>query len=148
MGNWLETYKPAASLRTHLLLAALLWSVVGSLLLTFGAKWAWRAGGAYAPALLVLAVVAGLAKYRLVLYRAAERAIERICARGDGRCIGGFLSVRTWSFVLVMATAGRLLRVGVLPRLVAGLVYVAVGTALLLGCRRFWLAWRSARGRQ
>jgi hypothetical protein len=145
MGNWLETYKPAASLRTHLLLAALLWSVVGALLLVFGARWAWQAGGTWAPVLLILAMAAGLAKYHLVLYRAAERAIERICARGDGRCIGGFLSVRTWLFVLVMASVGRLLRVGALPRLVAGLIYVAVGTALLVGCRRFWRAWRSER---
>jgi hypothetical protein len=148
MGNWLETYKPAASLRVHLLLAALLWSVVGSLFLTFGAKWTWQAGGSWTPILLIVSMAAGLAKYRLVLYRAADRAIERICARGDGRCIGGFLSVRTWLFVAVMASAGRVLRGGVLPRLVAGVIYVAVGTALLAGCRRFWQAWRSERARQ
>jgi hypothetical protein len=40
-----------------------------------------------------------------------------------------------------MAAAGYLLRHGLLPRTVVGLVYVAVGAALLLASRRLWQAW-------
>jgi hypothetical protein len=142
MREWLETYKPRASARWHLLLAALLWTLVGMLLLLFGSAWVLQANVAYTPVLLTVAVVAGLAKTWLVLNRTARRIVDRIRSRGDGRCLGGFLSVRTWLFVAGMMAAGRWLRTGPTPKAAVGLVYVAVGIALLLGSRILWQAWR------
>ena len=106
----LVTYKPAASAQLHLLLAALMWTVVGALLLLFGLRWTWAGHSWYTSLLLALAIVAGLLKARFVLRRTAGRAIERIRTRGDGRCLGGFLSWQSWLFVLLMMGAGRLLR--------------------------------------
>ncbi len=142
MADLLNRLKPAASARTHLLLAAALWTVVGSMLVLFGARWALSAGGGYMPFVLVAAVLAGAAKSELVLARTARRAISRIEARGDGRCIGGFLSVRTWLFVLLMMALGYGLRHGLLRPAVVGVIYVAIGSALVLASRRFWIAWR------
>ena len=137
----LAIYKPAASAQMHLLLAAALWTIVGALLLSFGVRWAWAGHAWYTSPLLVVAVVAGLLKARFVLRRTASRAIERIRARGDGRCVGGFLSWQSWLFVLLMMGTGRLLRGGLLPRTVTGLVYAAVGTALLVAAWQLWDAW-------
>jgi hypothetical protein len=137
----LEAYKPAASARTHLLLAAAMWTVVGAVLVLLGVKWTLNGKMPLRWLLLAAAVVAGGLKARFVLRRAADRMIERIETRGDGRCIGGFLSIRSWAFVALMAGAGRLLRGELLPRAVVGLIYVAVGTALLLAGRRLWHAW-------
>jgi hypothetical protein len=141
MADRLNAYKPAASARVHLLLAALMWTVVGALLLFFGVRWVLASRTAHAAWLLAAAGVAGVLKGELVLRRAARRMIERIRARGDGRCVGGFLSWRTWAFVAVMAGAGRMLRGGAVPRIIVGLIYAAVGTALLLSVRRLWHAW-------
>jgi len=141
MRNRLDAYKPAASAQSHLLLAAMMWTGVGAVLLFFGVRWLFDARGPYVFVLLAVAVAAGLLKARFVLEHTTRRAIERIRTRGDGRCIGGFLSLRTWAFVAVMMTAGRLLRGGLLPRPVVGFVYVAIGTALLLASRRLWCAW-------
>ena len=33
--------------------------------------------------------------------------IERIRSRGNDRCLGGFLSLRSWGFVILMIAAGR-----------------------------------------
>lgn len=138
----LRAYTPAASARWHLLLAATMWTVVGALLLFFGIRWTGAAGGAPRGGLLVaVAVVAGLLKARLVLGRVAARTVERIKARGDGYCLGGFLSWQSWLLVLGMMVAGRLLRGGVLPRAITGFLYTAVGTALLVGACRIWHAW-------
>ena len=142
MSNLLDDLKPAASARVHLFLAALLWTAVGAMLLLFGARWSLAADFPYMPAVLALAVVAGAFKSEYVLARAARRAIERIHTRGDGRCIGGFLSARTWLFVLIMMGLGYALRHGLAPRAVVGVIYVAIGTSLLLAARRFWAAWR------
>jgi hypothetical protein len=141
MPNLLDDLKPAAPARAHLLLAGLLWTVVGAMLLFFGARWAVAANVPYMPAILLLAVVAGVLKAEYVLARTARRAIDRILARGDGRCIGGFLSARTWLFVLMMMGLGYALRHGLARRAVVGVIYVAIGTALLLAARRFWVAW-------
>ncbi len=144
MRDWLQTHKPAASRRTHLLLAALLWSVVGTVLLGVGIWWsAPQSGG---PILLPIAVLVGVLKGRFALGRAARRTIARIEARGDGRCIGGFFSVWTWMMIAAMSCTGQLLRTGSVPRIVVGLVYTAVGTALVLACRHLWHAWHAARG--
>ena len=56
----------------------------------------------------------------------------RIERRGDGRCIGGFLSLRTWALVALMMVAGRTLRHSFVPAVIIGLAYAAVGTALLV----------------
>ena len=141
MHGWLQTFKPSAPLRWHLLLAALLWSLVGMLLLSFGSAWVLWGDVPYVPLLLALSAAAGVAKARLVLDRAARRIVERVRSRGDGRCLGGFLSVRTWLFVAAMAAAGRWLRTGLAPKLAIGMIYVAVGLGLLIGARILWRAW-------
>jgi hypothetical protein len=141
MSNPLEDYKPAASARTQLLLAALLWTVVGAMLLFFGVRWSILAEIPYVWLLLALAITAGVFKALFILERTARRTIDRIRERGDGRCIGGFLSIRTWLFVGLMMLTGYLLRHSALPRAIVGLIYAAVGTALLVASRRLWGAW-------
>jgi len=136
-----ERFKPAASVRTHLLAAAVLWTVVGTGLLSIGGYWARPGDSASITWLLALAALGGLLKGHFVLRRAAERIVRRIETRGDGRCLGGFISLRTWLLVGLMMGSGYWLRHGLLPRPVVGLVYVAVGSALLWGSSRLWRAW-------
>jgi len=110
-----------------------------------GARWSLRAAGPRDGALLVaLGTAAGLLKGRFVLDRAATRIADRIAARGDGRCVGGFLSVRSWLLVALMSGAGRLLRGGLLPAAAVGTLYVAIGTGLVFSSRIAWRRRRSA----
>jgi hypothetical protein len=141
MTDWLRSLKPAAPARVHLLAASLMWTVVGGGMLYFGSHWVLGGRIPYVRLLLAVAVGVGLFKSHFVLDRVARRTVERIRTRGDGRCIGGFLSWRTWAFVVLMMAAGRLMRGGLLPKPEVGLVYTAVGTALLLSARLLWLAW-------
>ncbi len=121
-----------------------MWAVVGAALAGFGVRWLWGAAPAAAPWIAAGAVVVGAIKSQLVLDRAARKVVERIRARGDGRCLGGFLSLSTWALVIVMIAAGRLLR-GAVTRGIVGAVYIAVGVALLLSSRHAWRAWREWR---
>ena len=141
MDHWVEKFKPAASRRTHLLLAALMWTVVGSLLIYFGSRWVLRTDTAHAHLQIAAAAVVGAAKARFVLDRSARRIVERIRVRGDGRCLGGFVSLKTWVLIALMVGTGRLLRGGVLSKHIVGLLYAAIGVALLVGARNFWRAW-------
>ena len=143
--RWVERYKPAAAVRAHLLLAGLMWAVVGVALVGFGGRWLWQLPTPAAPWLAMLAVAIGIFKSRFVLDSAARRIVDRILERGDGRCLGGFLSLRSWALVVVMAGGGRLLRGSHVARGLLGFLYVAVGTALLLSSRVAWQAWRHSR---
>jgi hypothetical protein len=134
---------PIASRRTHLVVAALFWSVVGAALAAAGATWILRSGRGAVPFVLAPAAVAlGWLKARLVLYRTAQRVVRRIEARGDDRCIGGFFSWKSWLLVLGMILLGRLLRASPLPVIWRGAIYLAIGAALFLSSLRIWAARR------
>ncbi len=143
---WLERWKPAAPARAHVLAAAAVWTGVGVGLGTAGLVWTAEAEPPWPWLLVPLAVAAGVAKGRFALDRAARRAAGRIRARGDGRCLGGFLSWRMWLFVLGMMVLGGALRRSSVPRPALGFVYTAVGAALLWGSRIYWKVWRQWPG--
>jgi hypothetical protein len=145
MSHWAERHKPAATASTHLLMAWLMWALVGAGLAAFGATWLLKASPRAAPWLAGAAAAVGVLKSKLVLDRAARRVVARIRERGDGRCLGGFLSWHTWALVLVMMAAGRLLRGAGLSGLVVGPLYIAVGFGLLVSSRLSWREWRSSR---
>ena len=144
--SWAESHKPAAAARVHLLLAGMMWTVVVATLAGFGARWLWQSTGRTWP-WLVIAVAIGVIKARFVLDRAARTIVERIRSRGDGRCVGGFMSARSWALVVVMMLAGRVLRGSDATRVLLGVLYLAVGTGLLLSSRIAWLAWRDGSRR-
>ena len=83
-------------------------------------------------------------KSRFILNRVVRRIVDRIRSRDDHRCIGGYLSVKSWAIVAVMMIAGRLLRGSSVSRSLVGFLYAAIGTALLLSSRHLWRNWRSA----
>ena len=133
---------PAASRRAHLLAASLLWTLVGIGLGSAGASWIMRSTSRVSWSLLAVASLVGLAKAQFLLRRTARRIVQRIETRGDGRCLGGFLSWKSWVIVLAMMVLGRLLRLSPLPLSLRGAALLAVGVALLAASRWIWAAWR------
>lgn len=141
-GDWAERWKPAARARTHLLAAAILWTVVGLGLAAAGLAWSFGSALPWSLLLAVAGVAAGVVKGRLVISKMADWNTARIIARGDGRCLGGFLAPKTWLLVAAMMASGIFLRRSGVPRAVLGVLYTAVGSALLIGGRQLWKARR------
>lgn len=143
--RWLELHKPRATARTQLLLAELMWTGVGTMLLSLGLIWIVRRyhgpGWAYAAPFVFL----GLLKGRFILDRVGRRTIARIRTRGDSHCVGGFFSPTSWLLIVGMMVLGQVLRASPLPRADIGFLYVLVGTGLLLSSRLFWGEWLSLR---
>jgi len=143
--RWLELHKPRATSRTQLLLAELMWTGVGTMLLSLGIVWIVHRyhgpGWAYAAPFLLL----GLLKGRFILDRVARRTIVRIRTRGDSHCVGGFFSPTSWALIVGMMVLGQVLRASPLPRADVGFLYVLVGTGLLFSSRVFWKEWLSLR---
>lgn len=137
--RWL---KPGVSIKTHLLSASLIWTVVGGGLLWVGVGWALPIAPLW---LLALALSLGTLKSLYILDRIAEENSTRIKALPENSCIGGVYSLRTWLLVVVMVVLGRLLRTSTLSREYLGLLYFIVGFGLLLSSRIVWRDWRRHR---
>lgn len=132
-------FVPAARVKTRVMLAALLWSGIGLMLLVRGVL---AVSGSGREIWLALAVLLGSIKSRLVLDRAVLKNMERLRALDGARCIGGVYSVKTWLLVAAMIALGRGLRASPLPVWLVGLVYVTVGWGLFWSSRQGWRYWR------
>ena len=120
-----------------------MWTVVGSMLGFFGVRWALAWESPWTYVLLAVAALIGVAKAIFVFRKAARRVIARIRERGDGHCLGGFISWSTWALVLGMIVLGRVLRAGLLAKSTVGFIYAGVGIALLTGSVFLWRALRT-----
>jgi hypothetical protein len=136
---------PTAPARAQILIAALMWTLAGACLCIAGAVWALGAHWRHAIAALAIAAIVGALKARFFLDKTARRIVRRIAERGDGRCVGGFLSWRSWLLVAAMVLLGRLLRMSPLPVAWRGAIYFAIGAALMIASRAAWSAWRGFR---
>jgi hypothetical protein len=139
MAAKLSKLKPNASRSVHLFVAASLWTVVGLSLMIRGAVWLNTIGQLW---IVVPALIMGTAKSFFMLDRSAKKSINRIVATRDGRCLGGVYSIKTWLLVLVMMTAGCLMRNSTLPKEFLGLFYVSIGWGLLFSSRNAWFVWK------
>jgi hypothetical protein len=142
--EWADRKKPAARVRTHLLAAALLWTIVGFGLAAVGLVWCFTLRPPWSFGLAVAGLAVGTLKGFYIIRRIARGNSARLIARGDGHCLGGFLSAKTWLLVLAMMASGILLRQSPIPRPVLGVIYAAVGTGLLIGSFPLWKAHREA----
>jgi hypothetical protein len=139
--SWLARLKPGASTNTNLLVAALMWSFIGFYLMVRG----YLLGPPLSGVFVLLALGLGTMKALWLIERAARKNIARIMTRPDGMCLGGVYSWGMWGMVVCMMVGGRLLRNSAVPPLAVGVIYVAVGWALLLSSRLIWREWNATK---
>lgn len=140
---------PRAGVRVQLVAAALLWLVGTGILLIRGVFYTiapdeYERFGYGIALIALIAVVIGLVKAHLILIRYARKAVRRIHLRGRA-CFFGFFAPGSWLFILVMMGGGMMLRRTPLVdfswgRILLGVLYVAVGTALAIADVVFWRA--------
>jgi hypothetical protein len=146
---WWDKLTPRLGPRVQLFAAAVVWLVATSILLVRGVLFIEAPGPGMhfgywmLPAVALVAVVLGVVKARFILIRYATKAVRRIETRGRA-CFFGFFSVKSWVFVIVMMGGGTLLRSSPLVdywsgRVALAVLYIAVGTALAIADRIFWL---------
>lgn len=146
---WWERLVPRASARVQMFAAALVWLVGLGFLLVRGVAFMVQPGSGlrfshWLVPVVAIAIVLGIIKARFVLIRYADKAVARIEHRGRA-CFFGFFSLQSWLFVLVMMGGGIMLRRTPLVdygwgRAALSVLYIAVGTALLIADRTFWIS--------
>ena len=130
--------KPGVPRAVHLFAAPFLWTIIGCFLMARG--WGWLDPGR--GRLLILAAgCLGTLKSWLILDKVARRSIQRLVLFKDGTCLGAVYSWKTWLLVVLMMTAGLVLRSVTQPGPYIGTLYCAIGWALFFSSRLGWYAW-------
>jgi hypothetical protein len=142
----MESAFQGLSRRQHLWIAGLIWTLVGAGLLTMGLVFwlhlpylgfldAQHLGGG------AIALCLGLAKGKFILDRTAGRVIERVDTLQEPnplKSVVQMFGLKTIGLIGLMMTIGIVLRVVGVSYEIRGLIYLAVGAALLWSCRRYW----------
>ena len=136
------------SRRQHLWIAATIWTLVGAGLFTMGLVFWFHLpylGFLDTQHLGVgaLALSVGLLKGKVVLDRTANRVIDRVDTLQEPnpfKSVFQMFGAKTIGLILAMMTIGVGLRIAGVSFEIRGLIYIAVGAALMWSCRRYWLA--------
>jgi hypothetical protein len=134
----LECLKPGVERFWLLLVAGLLWSVVGLVLCGLASYWfstlEWPVNGLVALAGFGVGVLAHV----LLFSRIAAKNIERISRQPLRVCLFAFQAWRSYLLIVVMMALGFTLRHSHLPRLILAAIYLVIGTALTLASSLYY----------
>jgi uncharacterized protein YacL len=141
---------PGLDRQQHLWIASAIWIVVGTGLLTMGTIF-WF----HFPYLGFLdnehlgfgslAIGIGLLKGKFILEKTAARTIDRVDSLTETNPVKSIIQMfggKTISLILSMMGIGVVLRAAGVSFEIRGLIYIAVGTALLWSCQRYIVAAR------
>lgn len=134
------------SRQQHLWIAGIIWTLVGAGLLTMGMKFWFQFPylGLLDTKHITFGAIAlslGLAKGKFVLDRTAGRVIERVDALQEPnpfKSVFQMFGIKTIALIVLMMMIGLGLRMMGVSYEIRGLIYLAVGAALLWSCRRYW----------
>ncbi len=137
-----KNFMPGACLKTQMLTAAIMWSVVGAFLFSRGLINILQIHDPYKPLWIGLALAVGIFKAKVVLEKTANKISARIKQRPEPSCLFGFMPLKSWLLILGMIFLGVMLRKSPLNRSLVWSVYIAIGAALFASSRIFWKGWK------
>ena len=127
----IDLFNPAVPKRWLLLLAGLMWTGVGVLLLSFAVTW-------WAKELTIVSIILGLLGIsisilanRMRFSHLAVKNINRINNLNDRACVFSFQAWTGYLIIAVMMSGGIFLRNSVVPKPYLAVIYAAIGGALL-----------------
>ncbi len=138
-------FKPGVARKVHIFSAALLWTLIGGLLLYRGIGYLSQGEAFW---LVLPGIAAGTIKSYFILDRSARSGLDRIRNFSDNTCIGAVYSWKTWLVVLAMMVFGMLLRNLSLPLLIIGTICVSIGWSLMFSSRHAWKEWANWKAEQ
>jgi hypothetical protein len=109
-----------------------MWCGVGIMLISFAVIWLFAYKGERAILFAAAGVISALPVHFLGFSKIAQKNIARIMLYNTPRCIFSFMTFRSWLTVFVMMAMGIGLRGSSLPKEYLAILYIAIGTGLLL----------------
>ena len=132
-----EKWKPGVSKNVLLLIAGILWIGTGIMLDALSYSWL-RAEDLYdALVFSIVGFICALVIHHFGFLRIVDRNLDRILPMEGRRCIFSFMPWKSYVLIIVMVLIGVFLRHSPIPKLYLSVLYIGIGTALILSSVRY-----------
>ena len=125
------------SRRARMVVAGLVWTAVGGMLVTWGAGWLAGVNAWQAVALAVSGIAIGIGAW-VGMRALAEKNIERLESMPERGSIVSFISGKSWLITALMIVMGSTLRHSAVPKVWLAVPYLAMGLALFLASLSYY----------
>lgn len=139
----LKRLKPAVSKTWLIVLAGLMWSLVGLMLCRLAYHWLAVIRWTWVAPLELLGIVLALIAYQFCFSRMAQKNIARLSQLTEKTCIFAFQRWKSYILIGLMISAGVALRNLPVPRPYLAILYISIGGALFLASLQYYgYLWR------
>lgn len=132
-----DKWKPGVPKNTLLLIAGLLWIGIGVMLDAMAYSWLRAESSGYFLFAAVTGFFLALLIHHFGFLRIVDSNLARILPLEGRRCIFSFMPWKSYLLILIMISAGVLLRHSPMPKKYLAVLYISVGTALILSSMRY-----------
>lgn len=141
MTNFLDKLTPRIARRYLYIVAALVWTLAGSMLLFRGVL-LFIADGYLMWLRVFISITGGILFYRLLFSALSRKHTLRIAGiQLEKPCLFSFFSIKSYILMTLMITAGISLRKsGIVPPVYLSVMYVTMGIPLFISSFRFYYA--------
>jgi uncharacterized membrane protein len=138
----IRSLAPRVSKRYLLLIAALAWTMAGTMLLARGLLMSGRIRHTH-WIMILLSILGGGMFYLVLFSKISASHVSRILGlQNERQCIFSFFNLRSYLLMTIMISSGIILRkTGFLYTGTLSLVYITMGIPLLLSSIRFFYHW-------
>ena len=133
----MEKWKPGVPKTTLLLMAGTMWIGIGIMLDFMSYSWLKNEE----PDKTLLPAVVGFACALIIHHfgflRIVDRNLGRILPMEGKRCVFSFIPWKSYILIVIMILFGLFLRLTPIPKLYLAVLYIGIGTALILSSFRY-----------
>lgn len=122
---------------TLLLIAGVIWLGIGILMDGLSYSWLKNEKPVYALLAVLTGFVCALIIHHFGFLRIVDKNLDRILPMKGKRCVFSFMTWRSYILVAIMILLGILLRHSPIPKLYLSVLYMGIGTALILSSIRY-----------
>lgn len=133
LGKW----KPGVPKNTLLLVAGILWIGIGIILDGVSYSWLRTEDLTHAILVSIIGFACALVIHHFGFLRIVDRNLDRILPMEGRRCVFSFMPWKSYILIIIMVLIGYLLRHSPIPKLYLAVLYIGIGTALILSSVRY-----------
>jgi hypothetical protein len=133
----IEKWKPGVPKGGLLLTAGIMWMGIGVMLDVLSYGWLKSERTDYAVWAAVIGFLCALVIHHFGFLRVVDKNLARILPMEGKRCIFSFMPLKSYVLIVVMMLMGFLLRHSAIPKLYLSVLYMGIGTALILSSVRY-----------
>jgi len=134
----IDALKPGVSKTALLLIAGIMWTGAGIMMNLLSHSWLRNEAIQNIILVYFIGFVCALIIHHFGFLRLVNRNLGRILQMEGRRCIFSFIPWKSYILIIIMIFMGFFLRHSAMPKLYLAILYIGIGTALILSSVRYF----------